>query len=157
MSEHPQRKVAENSPDFQDRDIHLKPIILFGVVTVLFLVATYAGIRLLFVRMEANLAGGPPTPLAAERVLPPEPRLQISERKDLVAHLAWEDEQLGRYAWVDKAAGKVQIPIEVAIKQVAAQGLPLKGRAAPASATSTNARSPAPAAAAPARASGGHP
>lgn len=53
-------------------------------------------------------------PLAAEQGprLPPEPRLQTSPTKDIVKMRAEEDALLTGYAWVDRAAGTVRVPIE---------------------------------------------
>lgn len=48
--------------------------------------------------------------------LPPEPRLQTSPTKDLVAVRAEENAWLASYGWVDKAAGTVHIPIEDAMQ-----------------------------------------
>jgi HAMP domain-containing protein len=51
--------------------------------------------------------------------LPPEPRLQVHPLADLHALRAREDATLESYAWVDRATGRVRIPIERAMALVA--------------------------------------
>lgn len=54
--------------------------------------------------------------------LPPQPRLQVAPRSDLVRYEQAENERLHSYGWTDRASGQVHIPIETAMRQVAAQG-----------------------------------
>jgi hypothetical protein len=65
-----------------------------------------------------------PAPLAESRPMPPAPRLQITEGKDLKAFKAEEREALNGYGWVDKAGGTLHIPIDRAIEILAERGLP---------------------------------
>ena len=67
-------------------------------------------------------------PLAtnAMRRLPPEPRLQTDPRDDLANLRRAEDEVLQSYAWIDRNAGVVRIPIEQAMKLTAERGLPTR-------------------------------
>jgi hypothetical protein len=51
--------------------------------------------------------------------LPPAPRLQEDPLADLAALRAREARQLEGYAWVDRAAGRVRIPIERAMELLA--------------------------------------
>jgi len=51
--------------------------------------------------------------------LPPAPRLQEDPLADLAALRAREARQLDGYAWVDRAAGRVRIPIARAMELVA--------------------------------------
>lgn len=55
----------------------------------------------------------------------PGPQLQISSRLDLHYFRAQEDKQLTNYAWVDRSAGLVRVPIERAMELVLERGLPL--------------------------------
>ena len=63
------------------------------------------------------------------RPLPPRPRLQTYPFTDITALRTEERKLLDEYAWVDKNAGVVRIPIERAIEVLAERGLP--HRAAP--------------------------
>ena len=51
--------------------------------------------------------------------LPPKPRLQIAPRLDLAQKRKAEDEALNSYAWIDRSAGTVRIPIDRAIDLLA--------------------------------------
>jgi hypothetical protein len=50
--------------------------------------------------------------------------LQESPRLDLKAMRAREDWELNHYSWVDKANGKVAIPIERAMQLLVQRGIP---------------------------------
>lgn len=61
----------------------------------------------------------------------PNPRLQTDTgdgADDLQAMRKREDARLNDYMWVDKASGRVTIPIEEAMQQLAKQGLPATGQ-----------------------------
>lgn len=67
-------------------------------------------------------------PLAQEQGerLPPLPRLQTTPREDLKKLREGWTLSLEHYAWIDKNAGVVRLPIEEAKKRVLAQGLPTR-------------------------------
>jgi hypothetical protein len=54
----------------------------------------------------------------------PAPRLQVSTRADMEKFYAEEMRRLNSAGWVDEAIGKVHIPISVAMRVVASQGIP---------------------------------
>ena len=60
------------------------------------------------------------------RPLPPPPRLQTYPFDDIKELRKNENNVLEHYAWVDKNAGVVRIPIERAIEVLAAKGLPYR-------------------------------
>lgn len=71
--------------------------------------------------------GSPTSPMSDK--MPPyqgKPVLQVDEWKDLQDYLKAEHAQLDNYGWMDKNAGIVHVPIEVAIKRTAAKGLPAR-------------------------------
>lgn len=59
----------------------------------------------------------------APRLLTAKPRLEIDPATDLAAFRAQQRGELGSYGWVDRAHGVVRIPIEQAMKDVAAAGI----------------------------------
>jgi hypothetical protein len=61
----------------------------------------------------------------------PTPNLQIIPHDDLVALRSREEDELNTYAWIDRRAGVVRIPIERAMDLVAAHGLPVTPTNAP--------------------------
>ena len=63
------------------------------------------------------------TPLAAERALPPEPRLQPLPPEEWKEYEQIQETRLNSYGWVDPEAGTVFMPIERAIEVVAERGL----------------------------------
>jgi hypothetical protein len=69
----------------------------------------------------ARTDGGqePATPMEARRVLPPAPRLQVSNSADIEKMRAREREALASYGWVDKGAGIVRLPVERAMELLA--------------------------------------
>jgi hypothetical protein len=77
-----------------------------------------------YARREARQSP-PASPLAASAPRePPEPRLQANPAADLAALRASEEARLHGYAWVDRAAGRVRIPIERAMALLATDGTP---------------------------------
>jgi hypothetical protein len=69
----------------------------------------------------------PPAPLAeAPGRLPPEPRLQTRPFEDIRVQREREQRLLHEYAWVDRPAGVVRIPIERAMDLVVERGLPVE-------------------------------
>lgn len=57
---------------------------------------------------------------------PPPPRLETAEGADYAAYQAAEQQRLSSYAWVDRQAGRVSIPIARAMDLVAQRGLPAR-------------------------------
>ena len=114
----------------EERDIHALPI-LFSVIGLTVLsVGAVVAMYLLFNLFAAEQARNTtvPSPLAAEYGLkePPAPRLQNDPLLDLQQLRARDAERLSTYAWVDRDAGVVRIPIERAIELLATRGLPAR-------------------------------
>jgi hypothetical protein len=57
-------------------------------------------------------------------VVPPQPRIEVAPYEQLQQLRVREDHILSSYAWVDKNAGTVRVPIDRAIDLLAAKGLP---------------------------------
>jgi hypothetical protein len=133
------------STAYETRDVKLRPLVVFAagltaVGLVVYLVVF--GMMRLFTgqaaRRDAQLAPSsavsqPQKP--GEERLPPEPRIQANPAADLKALRAGEDAVLTSYGWVDRQAGLVRVPIDVAMKLVVAEGLPVRASDAPAAAT----------------------
>jgi hypothetical protein len=58
------------------------------------------------------------------RIAPPGPRLQTDAAGDLQKFRADEERRLNTYYWMDKQKGIVHIPIDQAMKKLAATGAP---------------------------------
>ena len=114
--------------DFTDKDIPLKPLLIFIVLTAAFTASVFLSIRHMMNSFERETAAQEKavTEFAKERILPPQPLLQVDEKQTLVERRAEEQKQLHEYVWVDKSAGVVRIPIERAMELTLAKGLPAR-------------------------------
>ena len=112
---------------FEAKDVNGKAILLTGVGLLLTLWAVVLLTYPLFSYFENSLARSSPPPIQAaahEIPVPPEPRVQSNPQHDLKDMKAYEDEQLYGYHWADRAHGTVSIPIDRAMRMVAARGIP---------------------------------
>src|SRR3954451_14147788 len=57
-------------------------------------------------------------------IAPPPPRQQVAPSLDRMQYVAEQKLRLDTYYWIDRGRGIVHIPIEEAIKRVAADGIP---------------------------------
>jgi hypothetical protein len=114
-------------------DVAIRPIFIAGVALTIVLCivgALMLGLYDAFAAREARLSP-PANPLAAAQGprLPPEPRLQVHPVRDLRELREAENNILNNYAWVDKSAGVVRIPIARAIDLMAARAQAGQGAA----------------------------
>lgn len=113
----------------EESDINIRAVFGFGAALLAAAIVIHLGIWGMFGYFEAREAerSGPALPLAtADTRVPPEPRLQIAPRDDLRAFREREDAILNGYAWVDREAGVVRIPIAEAMKLAVQRGLPAR-------------------------------
>jgi hypothetical protein len=109
----------------EERDVRIGAIVRAAVSLAAVSALTFVAMAALMghlARREARL-GPAANPLAATYALktPPEPRLQPAPIRDLEALRAREDALLGSYAWIDRDAGIVRIPIERAMEILSAR------------------------------------
>jgi hypothetical protein len=109
-------------------DATVRPLLQFAVslavLTLLiafFIVGLY---RYLDAREIREKAGQFPLAAGQGPVVPPPPRLQTYPFDDVKALHREERRYLDDYAWIDKNAGVVRIPVERAIDILAERGLP---------------------------------
>jgi hypothetical protein len=133
---HHQDDGKSESTAYETRDVKVRPLAVFiaglTVVGIATYLVVYAIIRLFSAqaaRQDAQLAptAGLVQPQApgVER-LPPEPRIQANPAADLKALRDEEAAILTTYGWVDRQGGVVRVPIDVAMRQVLEQGLPVR-------------------------------
>ena len=107
------------------RDVRFRPLVLASIGLALAVLAAMAGMKGLFDLLSARearrSAAVSPLSAAARRHEPPAPRLQTAPIQDLKQLRELEQTQLEGYAWVDRASGKVHIPIERAMELLAAR------------------------------------
>ena len=132
---------------YEQSDVRAGAIVRFAlalVVVVILASAFLLGLFKLLARQERR-HDPPPPPLAQEGgQLPPAPRLQSTPLQDLEQLRAEEEKELTSYGWVDAKAGIAHIPIDEAIKIVAARGLPHAAASPAPSAAPSPSASPAP-------------
>jgi hypothetical protein len=113
----------------EESDVNIRAIFGFGLGLLAVAVVIHALMWLLFIYFDARdeASTAPRHPLAAaENALPPEPRLQIRPRQDLIDLRTQEAEALESYGWVDRNAGVVRIPIDEAMRLTLQRGLPAR-------------------------------
>jgi hypothetical protein len=121
-------------PDEQPRHAHetsdanVRDLIIFGVGLCCLVMAGLLVSKGVFHYFVGHQGLGPPaSPFENVRMLPPEPRLQVSAPKDLAQYKAAQEEILNSYGWVDAKAGIVRIPIDRAMDILLQKGLPVRG------------------------------
>jgi hypothetical protein len=126
----PEKKDPTRGPGYETRDIRIRPILYSALLLVLLALGSQLGMLVLFRDYQAKdkLLNASQRPLAAElrREEPPEPRLQTHPLADLAALHAWEDRIMTTYAWVDRSAGTVRIPVDRAKDMIVERGLPVR-------------------------------
>jgi len=125
---------------YEKLDVNPTSIVRLGITLVAGSIGAAAlsyGLFFLFRSREAR-SEPPRPPLAIREVgrIPPEPRLQTTPLSDLARVRAQQAAELQRYGWVDRAAGKVRIPIEDAMR-IYAERQSARGGAAAAAGTAT--------------------
>jgi hypothetical protein len=113
---------------YETKDLSTRVIVWFAVS----LVIAAAAVHVLIWLLQAYLGGlnqrayprqYPMANVGAPQQ-PPAPRLQVQPREELKNMRAEEDKILRGYGWADAQTGKVQIPIEEAMRLLGEQGLP---------------------------------
>ena len=117
VAEAAEHQQHESRPAFEPTDWALWPV-----------AAVYVGVAALLiiscvVLMVAYPNAVPDVPRKLS-IDPPGPRLETDPRSDLRQFRAEEEKRLNTYYWINKQKGIVHIPIEQAIKKLAATGVP---------------------------------
>lgn len=127
-----ERKELEESiaEGYEERDLSVRGILLFGIVFVLALglvLVLATGVQWLFVG-HAPPVQSPPQGLANAPSAPtfPAPALEAVPGAAYEQFLAQEQKLLNSYGWVDQKAGIVHIPIDRAMDLLLQKGLPTR-------------------------------
>jgi hypothetical protein len=134
--EHGADNGQSESKAYETRDIKLRPLAVFiaglTIVGLVVYFVVFAMFRLFSgqaAREDAQLAPSSvsrPAKTPVEERLPPEPRIQANPAADMDALRRQEDAVLTTYGWVNREAGIVRIPIDMAMRQVLEEGLPVR-------------------------------
>jgi hypothetical protein len=138
MQKNTEDKPPVPSPGYETRDTNARAVLGFALVLFLTVVGAFVSMRGLFAHYSVSQQLGPAaSPFDSDRALPPEPRLQVDPKVDLQQVRESQEEILRAYGWVDKAGGKVRVPIDRAMDMLIAHGLPTRanGTASPVAAS----------------------
>lgn len=109
------------------RTIPALPVLIATAAFFGLLVVSMFAMSWLFGAFEGLDDRGSAPPMAAERQVPPAPRLQLDGQLELEEHRERMDEVLGEYAWIDRGHGVVRLPVDRAMELIAERGLPHRG------------------------------
>lgn len=126
MTDHsrPQHEPAEF-----DSEIHVRAIFFAIAGLALVIALSFVGVIAFSKVLKARAIQRDPAPLPVAEANQPRPRpraaLQADPTADMVKFAKEEEAALTSYAWVDRASGVVQIPVDRALELVAERGLPV--------------------------------
>jgi hypothetical protein len=114
----------------ETRDFSTRVVVVFAVSLLVAAIAIHVAIWGLYVwfaaAREASFTREYPLAAVGAPEQPPAPRLQARPREELKEMLAEEDRLLQGYSWTDPAGGRVQIPIDHAMRLLIERGLPAR-------------------------------
>ena len=124
---------------YETRDANTRGVLVFlaGLFVVLNLVL-FGTWRLFRHYSVADRSPAPASYFADERQIPAAPDLEINGREDFLNTYAKQQQELETYAWQDRKAGIVRIPIERAMDLLLEKGLPVMPPGTEAQSTARN-------------------
>jgi hypothetical protein len=112
---------------YERSDADVRSLLKFGLSLFLILIAVLISMRWTFFYFAKSQQLGPPaSPFENARVLPPEPRLQVEPRVDLLAYCEGQLRELNTYGWEDRHNEVVRIPVDRAMDLILERGLPAR-------------------------------
>ena len=109
-------------------DVDVRGILRFGgaltIVAVVIHIALYW--LLLYYNQREARRETPITSAQRKEEPPPEPRLRVAPRADLLEMRRAEDQVLNSYGWVDRDKNIVRVPIERGMEIIVKRGLPVR-------------------------------
>jgi hypothetical protein len=130
MSAH-QHEEAAHAPmhsagAYEKSDAQPRPLLIFAIGLIVTTAVAAVSMKWLFDAFNAMESSKPVDmhPLARTDELPPAPRLQPSPSRELGEYQAQLEQTINGYAWIDRDAGIVRIPIDRAMDLVSERGLP---------------------------------
>jgi hypothetical protein len=122
----PHETPLHETRGYETRDANTRAVL--GFLAVLFVVLNlvlFGSWRLFRYYTVADRPPEPASSFADERQIPPAPDLAVNGREDLLNSYAKQQQDLEIYAWEDRKAGVVRIPIERAMDLLLKKGLPV--------------------------------
>jgi hypothetical protein len=118
--------APEVSRGYETKDANVRGVLMFLAYLALGLAASCLicwGLFRYFSFVDRTPA--PASPFAETRQLPAGPQLQVNPRQDLLKFRAEQQNSLDSYAWEDRSAGTVRVPIDRAMELLLKKGLPV--------------------------------
>jgi len=118
--------MPAGSPGYETRDANASGIVKFLVYLALILVFSFLaswGVFRYFAKERSELR--PNSAFAGASQVPSSPQLQVNPRKDLLEFRADQEQSLESYAWENRSAGTVRVPIERAMELLLQKGVPV--------------------------------
>ncbi len=121
--------ASATTPGYETRDANAGGVFKFLVALGIVLVVTGLVCWGLFRYFSAHDVNQPASdsPFADTRQLPLGPQLQVNPREDWLKFREEQEQALETYAWENRSAGTVRVPIEEAMELLVKKGLPVQG------------------------------
>ena len=120
------------SPGYETRDANVRGVFNFLVILGASLVVSALicwGLFRYFSRQQAQPASA--FPFAETRQMSLGPQLQVNPREDWLKYREQQEQSLETYAWENRTAGTVRVPIEQAMELLVQKGLPVQSETPP--------------------------
>jgi hypothetical protein len=112
---------------YERSDADVRSLLKFGLLLFLILAGVLMSMKWMFFYFGKSQQLGPPaSPFENARVLPPQPRLQVTPRVDLQTYCEAQLRELNTYGWADPHNEVVRIPVDHAMDLIVARGLPAR-------------------------------
>jgi hypothetical protein len=121
--------ASSATPGYETRDANARGIfnslMALGIALVVISLVCW-GLFRYFSAHDVNQAASD-SPFADTRQLPLGPQLQVNPREDWLRFREEQEKSLETYAWENRSAGTVRVPIEEAMELLVKKGLPVQG------------------------------
>lgn len=112
------------SKGYDPRDVPARSVAYVGIGLFAGIIVSGAIVAGLLAQFDRLARPEPTTALEAADLVPPGPRLETAPAEDRIAVESRAKNRLQGYAWLDRQAGTVRIPVERAMELLAARGWP---------------------------------
>lgn len=121
--------ASATTPGYETRDTNASGVLKFLVALGIVLAVTCLvcwGLFRFFSAHDVSQAGSD-SPFANTRQVSLGPQLQVNPREDWLKFREEQEKSLETYAWENRTAGTVRVPIEEAMELLVKKGLPVQG------------------------------
>ncbi|HEV7966965.1 MAG TPA: hypothetical protein VGP19_05315 [Candidatus Acidoferrales bacterium] len=121
--------ASGTAPGYEARDASVGGVFKFlvGLAVVLVVASLVCWGLFRFFSEHAVNPTASDSPFADTRQLPLGPQLQVNPREDWLRFREEQEQALETYAWENRSAGTVRVPIEEAMELLVKKGLPVQG------------------------------